>query len=70
VATSRTMEARIGALSRHRRPDDPDLTAARLALAERNRALYVAEVVDRAPGLSPEQRERIAAALVSLQAAA
>lgn len=61
----RTLPARVAALTRHRAPDDPDLAAARRQLESEHAARYVRELVDRAPALTPEQRDRIAVALRS-----
>ncbi|BDB42841.1 MULTISPECIES: hypothetical protein [Mycobacterium] len=55
--------ARIGALSRDRKPDDPELVEARRALRAHQLAEHVARVVAQAPPLTAEQRERIAAIL-------
>lgn len=55
--------ARIAALSRSREPDDPDLAAARQDLRASRLEEYVARVVNEAPPLTPEQRDRIAALL-------
>jgi len=59
----RTLPARVAALTRHRPPDDPDLAAARRQLESEHTARYVRELVDRAPVMTPEQRDRIAVAL-------
>jgi len=61
----RTLPARVAALTRHRSPDDPDLAAARRQLESEHTARYVRELVDRAPVMTPEQRDRIAVALRS-----
>jgi hypothetical protein len=64
--------ARYAALSRDRAPDDPELVAARQALAEARQdpalraerlAKAIRETVDAAPPLSDEQRTRLAALL-------
>ncbi len=52
--------ARIGALSRSRTDDDPELVDARRGLAEANIAAYVQKVLDAAPPLTDEQRTRLA----------
>ncbi len=52
--------ARVAALTRHRNPDDPALNDARRDLAAERLAHYVQRVVDTAPTLTVEQRERIA----------
>ena len=55
--------AKIAALSRSRKANDPDLLNARRELAAANLEKYVSEVVAKAPPLTPEQRTRIAALL-------
>ncbi len=66
--------ARVAALSRDRAPDDPELVAARQALADARRAeaadlraqrlaKAIRETVDGAPPLTDEQRARLAALL-------
>ncbi len=57
---------RVGALARHREPDDPDLADARrdLRAAEATEhAEYIQRLVDTFPPLSAEQRTKIAALL-------
>ena len=57
---------RVGALARHREPDDPDLAEARrdLRAAEATEhAEYIRRLVDTFPPLSAEQRTKIAALL-------
>ena len=61
--------ARVGALSRSRRPDDPELLNARRDLAAERLAAYVAKTVAQAPPLTAEQRDRIAALLRPIPAA-
>ncbi len=56
---------RLGALSRHRSPDDPELLAAQRDYHAGRLAEHVAKVVAAAPPLTPEQRDRIAALLSS-----
>jgi hypothetical protein len=51
--------ARIGALVRARRSDDPELLAARKKLAEDALANRIRRLVDAAPPLTPEQRDRL-----------
>ena len=58
-----TERARVAALSRSRTADDPDLVRARGNLKAARLEDYVARVVDAAPPLSPEQRDRIASLL-------
>jgi hypothetical protein len=52
--------ARIGALSRSRANDDPELVAARQSLKALRLEEYVLKVVAEAPPLTPEVRDRIA----------
>ena len=54
---------RVAALSRSRTADDPEFIAARQDLAATKLELYVARVIEAAPPLAPEQRDRIAALL-------
>jgi hypothetical protein len=58
-----TEAARVSALTRHRRPGDPDLAAARAALDALHLRQNVARVVDGAPALTDEQRAQLTAAL-------
>lgn len=51
---------RVAALSRSRTPDDPDLIAARRNLRAERLADYITRVVDAAPPLTAEQRDRLA----------
>lgn len=55
-----TERARVASLSRSRTPDDPDLLRARGNLKTERLAIHIAEVVDSAPPLTPEQRDRLA----------
>ena len=50
----------VGALSRSRPDTDPDLVAARRNLKTEKLAAHIKRVVDEAPELTPEQRERLA----------
>ncbi len=52
--------ARVGALSRDRRPDDSEFLAAKRDLAAANIEEYVNRVIAAAPPLSDEQRTRLA----------
>ncbi len=52
--------ARVAALSRSRKPDDPDLVAARQTLKAERLSEYIRRTVATLPPLSPEQRERLA----------
>lgn len=55
--------ARIGALSRSRTPDDPDLIDARRNLAYIRAEDYINELVSAAPPLTDDQRNRLASLL-------
>lgn len=55
--------ARVAALSRSRRADDPELLDARRSLKATRLEDYVNRVVSEAPSLSPEQLDRIAVLL-------
>lgn len=57
--------ARIAALSRSRAADDPEIVDARRNMRAERLAQHVAEVVAKAPPLTKEQRQRIAALLTS-----
>jgi hypothetical protein len=66
----RSFRAKIAGLSRDRAPDDPELLAAKAALAAANRDRhadraeeYIRQLVSEAPTLTDEQRARIAALL-------
>lgn len=52
--------ARVASLTRSRPPDDPDLADARRALKTERLADYIRRVVDEAPPLTNEQRDRLA----------
>jgi hypothetical protein len=52
--------SRVASLSRSRTPDDPELVDARRELAVANLENYVARVIDAAPPLTQQQRDRIA----------
>lgn len=54
---------RVGALSRSRTPDDPELSAARRDLRAAKLAAHIAKVVAEAPPLTAEQRDRLAVLL-------
>ena len=56
-----SLRGRVASLSRSRTPDDPELLAARRELAADGIAAYVERAVAKAPPLTNEQRERIAA---------
>ena len=55
--------AKVARLSQTRSADDPDLAAARLALRAERAADYIRRVVDAAPPLTDEQRDRLAVLL-------
>jgi hypothetical protein len=55
--------ARYASLTRSRRPDDPDLVAARRDLRAARLADHVQREVEALPALTDEQRLRIAALL-------
>jgi hypothetical protein len=55
--------AKLANLCRDRQPDDPEIATARLNLRAEMLAAHVAEVVAKAPPLTAEQRDRIAAIL-------
>ncbi len=55
--------ARVASLTRSRRPDDPDLIAARRDLKASRLADYITNVVDTAPPLTADQRDRLAVLL-------
>ena len=57
---STSERARLAALSRHRRADDPELIAERTRLRAKQLEDHVRSVVETAPPLSDEQRARIA----------
>jgi hypothetical protein len=57
--------ARVASLSRSRTHDDPDLTTARTNLAAATLEARIKRLVDAAPSLSTEQRERLVAILQS-----
>jgi hypothetical protein len=56
--------ARVAALSRDRKPTDPDLLAAKRDLRASRAEEYIKRVIAEAPALTPDQRSRIAAALL------
>lgn len=55
--------ARVGALSRSRRSDDPELLAARRDLRAERLADHIRRVVAEAPPLTPEQRDKLSTLL-------
>jgi hypothetical protein len=57
--------ASVAALTRHHGTDDPAVLAATRDLAAERLAEQVRRVVERFPPLTPEQRDRIAALLVT-----
>lgn len=56
-------KARANALLRHRGPNDPDYLTARRDLAAATLAARIRAIVDAAPPLSPEQRDKLSALL-------
>lgn len=56
---------RLAAITRHHGPDDPRTAAARSELAEAKLADAIAKVVESAPPLTAEQRNRLATLLMS-----
>lgn len=52
--------ARVASLSRSRSADDPELLDARRNLRTERLAEHIARVVDEAPPLTPEQRDKLA----------
>jgi hypothetical protein len=55
--------ARVAALSRDRAADDPDLLDARRDLRAARLEDYIRKLVDCAPPLTPDQRDRLAVLL-------
>jgi hypothetical protein len=55
-----TERARLASLTRSREPDDPELIGARRNLKAERLADHIRRVVDEAPPLTREQRERLA----------
>lgn len=55
--------SRVASLTRSREPDDPDLVAARRDLRASRAELYIQQLVEAAPPLTAEQRDRLAALL-------
>lgn len=63
--TIKSRRAKVASFTRSREPDDPEFIAAKRDLAAAVLEKHVAEVVSKAPPLTPEQRDRIAAILRS-----
>lgn len=61
-STARAARARVAALSRHRRADDPQLVQARAAYADHAARMSVAR-------LTPQERRRLLAALTADESA-
>lgn len=59
----RAASSRVSALSRSRSADDPALQAARRDLRFAGLEEHIQRVVDAAPALTPEQRDRLAVLL-------
>lgn len=57
--------ARVAALSRSRSSDDPELVDAHRNLRAERLADYITRTVDKAPPLSSEQRNKLAALLLA-----
>ena len=55
--------AKVASLTRSRPADDPELVEARQNLRETRLAMHIARVVNEAPPLRPEQRDRLTAIL-------
>lgn len=55
-----TGRARIASLTRSRKPDDPELVAARRDFKTARLEDYIAQTVDSWPPLTAEQRDRLA----------
>lgn len=66
-AQSRHHRARVGALSRSRRTDDPEFLDAKRRLAEANIAEYIEKVLAEAPPLTDEQRVALADLLAPIR---
>lgn len=64
------LKARVGALSRSRASDDPDLAEARRDLKAATLQEHVAKVVASWPPLTPEQLDRVAGLLAPAKAGA
>jgi len=60
AGTANHHRARIGALSRDRKPDDPELVDARRALAEIKLAEHIDKALSGWPPLTDEQRAKLA----------
>jgi hypothetical protein len=58
--------ARVAALSRDRKPDDPDLLAAKQDLRASRAEEYIKRVVADAPPLTQDQRARLAVLLLKV----
>lgn len=63
MSALKSQRGRVAALSRSRAADDPEYCAARRDLAATSIAEYAKKVVAKAPPLTAEQRDRIAAIL-------
>lgn len=55
-----TERARVAALSRDRSPDDPELLDARRNMRAERLAQHIKQLVDEAPPLTLDQRDRLA----------
>lgn len=63
MSVLRHERARVASLTRSREANDPELVDARRKLAAERIATYIARVVDAAPPLTDEQRDRLSALL-------
>lgn len=61
----REHSGRLNALKRHRPADDPEVARAAAQLREARAADYVQKLVDAAPPLSAEMRNRLAVLLLT-----
>lgn len=59
TATVYRARATVGALVRHRAPDDPELAAARVQMAEEKFLNAVERALASAPPIRPEVRDRV-----------
>jgi hypothetical protein len=63
VSEKLRQRGRVNALQRHRRPDDPELAAARVELKVISAEEYIKRLVAEAPPLTAEQRDKLAGIL-------
>jgi hypothetical protein len=62
--TARVQRGRVAAYHRHREPDDPELIAAAQDLNATMLRRHIEKVVESAPALSAEQRNKLAQLLL------